>query len=229
MVSKMPDKADIERLKTVVAKLKRHISELRGSNVKLTAEKGILDKILDSLPGTFYIWDDQPQLVRWNRRHEEITEYSAGDYVNMQPTDFFDKNEQQAIEAGVEKTFVDGEMVMEATLVAKSGKKIPHVYSAVRTMIGDKPVLMGFGIDISKQKQAERRLRNVLSEMEVLKKQLEEECTYLDEEIKLIHDHENIIGESEVFKYGGLSEKTYLRVKGFLIPYFMHQVAFFLL
>ena len=29
-------------------------------------------------------------------------------------------------------------------------------------------------------------------------------------------------------KYGALSEKTYLRVKGFFIPYFMHQVAFFL-
>ena len=30
-------------------------------------------------------------------------------------------------------------------------------------------------------------------------------------------------------KYGVLSEKTYLRVKGFFIPYFMHQVAVFLL
>ena len=119
----------------------------------------------------------------------------------MRPTDFFDKNEHQAIEATVKKSFADGAATMEATLVTKSGKKIPHAYSAVRTMMGDKTVLMGFGVDISKQKQTEHQLRNVLSEMKVLKKQLEEECTYLDEEIKLIHDHENIIGESEVFKY----------------------------
>jgi len=201
MVSKMPEKTDIERLKTEVAKLKRDISGLKRSNAKLTAEKRILDGILDRLPGTFYIWDDRPRLIRWNKKHEEITEYSADDYVNMCPTDFFSEKEHRAIEAAVEKTFTHGEATMEATLVTKSGKKIPHVYSAVRTMIEDKPVLMGFGIDISKQKQAEHQLRNVLSEMELVKNQLETDCTYLDEEIKLMHNYDNIIGESEILKY----------------------------
>jgi len=197
----MPEKTDIEKLKKAVAKLKHDISGLKRSNATLTAEKKILDEILDNLPGTFYIWDDRSQLIRRNIRHDKITEYSANDYANMLPTDFFDKKEHRAIEASLEKVFTDGEVSLEATLVTKSGKKIPHLYSAVRTMIGDQPVLMGFGIDISKQKQAEYQLRNVLSEMEVLKNQLEEECTYLDEEIKLMHDYENIIGESEVFKY----------------------------
>ena len=57
-----------------------------------------------------------------------------------------------AIEAAVEKVFIEGETTLEATLVTKSGKEIPHIYSAVRTMMGDKPVLMGFGINITKQK-----------------------------------------------------------------------------
>lgn len=201
MVSKMPEKTDIERLKTAVAKLKRDISGLNRSNSTLTADKRILDEILDNLPGTFYIWDDQRRLIRWNRRHEEITGYSSDDYVNMQPTDFFDKHEHQEIEASVEKTFADGETTIEATLVTKSGKKIPHLYSAVRTMIGDKPVLMGFGIDISKQKKAEQQLRSVLSQMEVLQNQLEAESAYLQEEIKLEHNFENIIGQSDVLKY----------------------------
>ena len=56
-------------------------------------------------------------------------------------------------------------------------------------------------IYISKQKKIEQQLRDVLSEMEVLKSQLEADCTYLGEEIKLMHDYRNIIGESEVFKY----------------------------
>ena len=201
MVSKMPEKTDIEELKTAVTKLKRDISRLKGSNAALKAEKRVLDEILDSMPGTFFIWDDRPRLIRWNKKHEEITEYSADDYVNMRPTDFFNEKEHRDIDAAVEKTFNDGEVTIEATLVTKSGKKIPHVYSAVRTMMGDKPVLMGFGINISKQKQVEHQLRNVLSEMEVLKKQLAEECTYLGEEIKLRHDYENIIGESEVLNY----------------------------
>ncbi|MCP4623167.1 MAG: PAS domain S-box protein [bacterium] len=197
----MSEKTDIEGLKTAVAKLKREISEFKRSNDSLKSEKKVLDEILDSLPGTFYIWDDRPQLIRRNNRHDEITEYSADDYMNMLPTDFFDEKEHRAIEAAVEKTFTDGEITLEATLVTKSGKKIPHLYSAVRTMMGDKPVLMGFGIDISKQKQAELQLRHALSEIEALKSKLEAECTYLSEEINLMHDYENIIGESEVIKY----------------------------
>jgi len=85
--------------------------------------------------------------------------------------------------------------------VTKSGKKIPHVYSAVRTMMGDKPVLLGFAIDITERKKAEKQLRDALTEVEALRNQLEADCTYLGEEIKLMHDYGNIIGESEVFKY----------------------------
>jgi len=40
-----------------------------------------------------------------------------------------------------------------------------------------------------------------LSEIKILKKQLEEEKAYLKEEIKLEHNHENIIGKSDALKY----------------------------
>jgi len=92
-------------------------------------------------------------------------------------------------------------VTVEATLVTKSGKRIPHIYTALRTMMGDKPVLMGFGIDISEQKKAEQKLRDALSELEALRSQLEADYIYLEEEIKLMHRYDNIIGESEVFKY----------------------------
>jgi len=197
----MPAENKIEKLKATIAELNNEISELKLSNVALASEKKILDEILDNLPGTFYIWDDTPRIIRWNKRHDEITEYSHEDYVNMLPTDFFGEDELQNIAAAVEKTFTEGEVTLEATLVTKSGKRIPHLYTALRTMMGDKPVLMGFGIDISEQKKAEQQLRDALSEVEALKGQLEADCTYLEEEIKLMHRYDNIIGESEVFKY----------------------------
>ena len=197
----MPAENKTEKLKATIAELKHEISELKHSNDLLKSEKKILDEILDNLPGTFYIWDDSPRIIRWNKKHDEITEYSADDYVNMVPTDFFDEDEHQKVTAAVEKTFAEGEVTVEATLVTKSGKKIPHVYTAVRTKMGDKPVLMGFAIDITERKKAEKQLRDALTEVEALRNQLEADCTYLGEEIKLMHDYGNIIGESEVFKY----------------------------
>ena len=190
-----------EKLKATITDLKGEISDLQRSNALLVSEKKILDEILDNLPGTFYIWDDSPQIIRWNKRHDEITEYSPDDYVNMLPTDFFIEDDHEKVTAAVGKTFTEGEVTVEATLLTKSGKTIPHVYTAVRTIMGSKPVLMGFGIDISERKKAEQQLREALSEVEKLRNQLEADCTYLGEEIKLMHDYENIIGESEVFKY----------------------------
>lgn len=87
-MGKPTEKTDIKSLKDKIAKLNQEISRLREKNEALRSEKKILDEILDNLPGTFYIWDDRPQLIRWNRRHEEITEYSGDDYPNMFPTDF---------------------------------------------------------------------------------------------------------------------------------------------
>lgn len=181
--------------------LEREVDRLGEVNDSLRSEKRILDEILDSLPGTFYIWDQRPRLIRWNRRHEEITEYSADDYATMKPTDFFDPAEHAAVQAAVEKVFTEGQVTVEATLVTKSGKKIPHVYTAVRTMMGSTPVLMGYGIDIRDRIRVEERLKRALLEMERLKRMVEADRNYLGEEIKEIHDYEHLVGESEVFKY----------------------------
>jgi len=55
--------------------------------------------------------------------------------------------------------------------------------------------------DITERKRAEEGLRQSYSEIEQLKNQLEAESAYLQDEIKLEHNFENIIGQSEALKY----------------------------
>ena len=55
--------------------------------------------------------------------------------------------------------------------------------------------------DITDRKQAEIELRRAYAEIEQLKNQLEAESAYLQDEIKLEHNFENIIGQSESLKY----------------------------
>jgi formate hydrogenlyase transcriptional activator len=50
------------------------------------------------------------------------------------------------------------------------------------------------------RKQAEEELRNTLTELARLKNQLEADCTYLRDEIKLEHNFEEIIGQSQALK-----------------------------
>jgi len=56
-------------------------------------------------------------------------------------------------------------------------------------------------VDISDQKNVEVELRNAYEEIKNLKEKLEAESAYLQDEIKLEHNFENIIGQSEALKY----------------------------
>ena len=56
-------------------------------------------------------------------------------------------------------------------------------------------------MDISDRKQAEIELKEAYTEIKQLQIQLQAESAYLQEEIKLEHNFENIIGQSETLKY----------------------------
>ena len=78
---------------------------------------------------------------------------------------------------------------------------IEHVCQPVR---GDQGELLGFRAsnrDITKRKEGEIKLQKAYSAIEELKAQLEADRTYLREEIKLEHNYENIIGNSDMLKY----------------------------
>jgi len=78
---------------------------------------------------------------------------------------------------------------------------IEHACQPVR---GDQGELMGFRAsnrDITKRKEGEIKLQNAYAEIAELKVQLEADRTYLREEIRLEHDYEHIIGNSDVLKY----------------------------
>jgi PAS domain S-box-containing protein len=56
----------------------RDISERKNAEESLALEKTFSDEIINSLPGVFYLHDEEGRLVRWNRKYEEISGYSAG-------------------------------------------------------------------------------------------------------------------------------------------------------
>jgi PAS domain S-box-containing protein len=78
---------------------------------------------------------------------------------------------------------------------------IEHVCQPVTDNAGRSMGFRASNRDISNRKQAEIELRSAVEEIRQLKNQLEAESAYLQEEIKLEHNFENIIGQSESLKY----------------------------
>ncbi len=85
----------------------------------------------------------------------------------------------------------------EAETITNTGRHI-HVIFSVK-QFGEN--IIGMVMDISDRKMAENKLSEAFGEIEQLQKQLQAESIYLQEEIKLEHNFENIIGQSEALKY----------------------------
>jgi chemotaxis protein methyltransferase CheR len=85
----------------------------------------------------------------------------------------------------------------EAETVTRTERHIHVLFSAKQ--IDDR--ISGMVMDISDRKQAEIELKEAYTEIEQLQIQLQAESAFLQEEIKLEHNFENIIGQSEELKY----------------------------
>ena len=76
-----------------------------------------------------------------------------------------------------------------------------HRAFIVRDEGGQALKVIGSLMDFTERKQSEEKLRSALQEVNSLKNQLEEENIYLQEEIKLAHNFDEIIGNSDAIKY----------------------------
>ena len=93
--------------------------------------------------------------------------------------------------------------IVEYRLRTKSGT---HLWFLARSQAiwdpaGNAVRMSGWIQDITERKQAELDLKTALSEIKELKDHLEAERAYLQEEIKLEYNYENIIGQSDEINY----------------------------
>lgn len=133
-------------------------------------EKELSDSLINTLPGVFYLYNEQGNFFRWNKNFETVTGYNSDEIVDKHPLDFFEGEDSKILEHKIKNVFEVGEDNVSAMFVDRWGNKTPYFFTGKMINYEGERCLMGVGIDISERAKieeelvkSEQSLRQVLS------------------------------------------------------------------
>jgi len=142
------------------------ITERKRAEEDLLREKTFSDTVINSIPGAFFVRDEEGKLIRWSKKNEAMTGYSGSELSQMEPTALVVEEEKEFMAQKICEAFTKGEAAGEINFIVKSGKKIAAYFTALRMTIDKKRYLVGTVIDITELKQAQEALQKAHGELE---------------------------------------------------------------
>jgi PAS domain S-box-containing protein len=116
--------AHLDQLNERIRQLELEIAESRKAIGDIQREQLFSEKVLDSLPGIFYLYDEDGNLIRWNKEHETLTGYNAEELPARSMLEWFSGTDKTRVAERVNLLFENGGRVdVEAHLIIKSGQK----------------------------------------------------------------------------------------------------------
>jgi PAS domain S-box-containing protein len=174
------------------------VSARRSIEQRLQQERDYATAVLNSIPGTFYHFDEDLRLLRWNRNFERVTGYCADELATMHPLDFYPEENKALVAEKIAEVFERGEARVEVEFVAKSGERLHYLVTGVRFEHGGRRQLLGIGIDISERRRMEDALRDSLARFDAVARATGDAVWDLD-----LATHESWRNENYHVQFGG--------------------------
>ncbi len=138
--------------------LQKAQAELSETRKKLLAEKKISDSIIASLPGFYFMIDEEGRYLRWNENLETMLGYSHDELMGRDSLDLIPPEEKGKIRLATEQGFREGSFSVEYHNIHKDGSRIPYYAQGVSTEIDGRRYLIGVEIDLTRLRDTERAL-----------------------------------------------------------------------
>jgi PAS domain S-box-containing protein len=156
----------------------RDITERKLAESLTLQEKNFNQAAINSLPGLFYLFDEQGHYLRWNKNYEQVSGYSGEEIGRMSPLDFFNEPDKSSIAAAIQQVFTTGEVFVEGNFVSKNQAQSPYFFTGQLFWFEGKRCLIGMGIDITERKRAQDEVYQLNATLE---KRIEERTRELRE------------------------------------------------
>ena len=135
------------------------ISERKIAEEAILQEKKLSEIIINSLPGIFYLYDEDGVIMNWNKNFEVVSGYSAKELTKMNPLDFYDDDLKDKIKARIKNLFEKDIAGTEIELFTKDKNKIPFYINSQCFEYQSKKIIIGIGVDLSDIKKAEKKIK----------------------------------------------------------------------
>lgn len=131
----------------------------------------LLETFAEHLPGTFFVYDAELNLQRWNENVIKISGYSAEEIQKLKPDEFFREEDKADLHAAIREAFERGETKLKLPLKTKDGDLIPFLFSASVVQAAGRQFLIGTGTDLSGQEQIRLELEQHRKLLEAITEQ----------------------------------------------------------
>jgi len=157
------------------------VSERMKTEAALEQEMNFTEALLESIPGFLYVYDEAERLIKWNKKHEEMTGYTADELSQMTLDKWYEGEDSVRVANAAREVFETGYGEVEASLMIKGGGKLLVRVNGVRLEIGGKTYFTGVGLDISKQRENEDTIRRSEAMLKATVSNISDVITIIDE------------------------------------------------
>jgi len=148
--------------------LEDEIATRQAAELKLREEKDFSDAVINSLPGTFFMFDENGRMVRWNRSFEQHTGYQQHEISNMRAVDFISEHDRALIaDAGKRIIERNEELTLEADMINRDNNEFPYLFHGRRLEVRGKRYCIGVGRDISERRRSEREIHDAKERLDL--------------------------------------------------------------
>ena len=144
----------------------KYQKEIESSHSELQSNVAMLDAVIESFPEIFYMYDLPPNhLVRYNENHWKMTGYTESEIKKMTIDDWFgDEFSRSKLEDVLGTINKDKSISLELPFKTKDGAEHPWLFTAKAFSHNKKDYFVGFGLDLTEQKELESKFKQVFEE-----------------------------------------------------------------
>ncbi|MBN1689600.1 MAG: PAS domain S-box protein [Dehalococcoidia bacterium] len=164
----------------------RDVTLQKLAEAALLDEKRFSEALIDSLPGIFYLIDEEGAFVRYNSNASEVVGYSPEEGKKIRAMDVIAEEDRAYIAEKLSEIFNQGSGDAEVRLLAKDGRRIPYHITAKRVSLGGRNYLLGTGVDISQRVEAERARDESEKNYRLLAENTKDIVTIVDKNFNLV-------------------------------------------